>query len=224
MKTKAVLTCDLINSTKLNVGDRLTLNNRVARLVGELSSNNLTEYLVYRGDSIQGLLDDPSDALRHAIYLKAYVKSSKLTESRRSTEADIRISIGLGGIDYKGKNLLDSDGQAFRNSGRTLESMKKKGRTFMLTTPDQKANRKWDVILSILEEVMNQWTISSAEIVWRLIKGMDDKEIQADFDISQPAVSLRKKHAGWDAIQKVLDYYKVEFSKGKDQKKNGNIS
>lgn len=212
METKAVLTCDIVDSSKLNVDDRLTLNNRVKSFVEELSEKNFTEYLVYRGDSLQGLLNDPSEALRHAIYLKAYIKAYKLADSKRSTEADIRISIGIGAIDYKGESLLDSDGQAFHNSGRTLDTMKKKGRTIMLTTPDQETNRKWDVILSLLEEVIEQWTISSAEIVWRLISGMDDKEIQIDFDISQPAVSLRKKHAGWDAIQKVLDYYKLKFN------------
>lgn len=220
MKIRAVLTCDLVDSSKLNPGDRQTLSNRMKVFAEELSNQNQTEYLVYRGDSLQGLIYDPSQALRHAISLKAYIKSYKIASSKRSTEADIRISIGTGQIDYRGESLLDSDGQAFHNSGRTLDSMKKKGRTLMLTTPDKQVNTEWDVILSLLEEVVEQWTIPSAEIIWRLLKGIDDKDIQFELDISQPAVSLRKKHAGWEAIRKAINYYEDKFT----IKENGDIT
>ena len=220
MEIRAVLTCDLVDSSKLNSEDRLTLINRIKNFAELLSDQKQTEYLVYRGDSLQGLLNDPSQALRHALYLKAYIKAYKIATSKRSTEADIRISIGTGQIDFKGESLLDSDGQAFHNSGRTLDSMKKKGRTLMLTTPDENINKEWDVMLSLLEEVVDQWTIPSAEIVWRLIKGMDDKHIQQKLEISQPAVSLRKKHAGWEAIQKTINYYEQKFR----IENNGNIT
>lgn len=212
MEIRAVLTCDLVNSSKLQTEDRLTLNKEIKGIVKELSRQDQAEYMVYRGDSLQGLLDDPSQSLKHAIYLKAFIKAYKVASSKRSTEADIRISIGTGLIDYVSENLLESDGQAFRNSGRTLDSMKKKGRTLMLTTPDEDVNKEWDVILSLLDEVMGKWTIPSAEIIWRLIKGMDDKEIGKELGISQPAVSLRKKYAGWEAIHKALNYYESKFN------------
>jgi len=90
----------------------------------------------------------------------------------------------------------------------------------MLTTPDKQVNTEWDVILSLLEEVVEQWTIPSAEIIWRLLKGIDDKDIQFELDISQPAVSLRKKHAGWEAIRKAINYYEDKFT----IKENGDIT
>lgn len=210
MKPKAVITCDLVNSTKLSQMDRRRLNKRLNKFIENTSIENQTEYQVFRGDSLQGLLQKPSNALKQAIYLKAFIKSFKLQGSKRTPEVDIRISIGIGKVEYYGDSILDSDGEAFHNSGRTLDSMKKKGRTIKLTWSQEEKNKEWDVILKLMEEVINKWTILSAEIVWRLIQGMGDKEIKKDLNISQPAVSLRKKHAGWDSIKNVLEYFETK--------------
>ena len=206
MKNIAVLTCDITNSTTLNDIERRNLNDRIKCFVENTTKENEAEYLLYRGDSLQGVVSDTSKALKHAIYLKAYIKAFKKANSQRTTEVDIRISIGIGSIDFQGNSLLDSDGEAFQNSGRVLDTMKKKGRTLMLTTSDVSTNTKWDVILTLMEDVLEQWTILSAEVIWRLIEGWEDQKIQEDLKISQPAVSQRKKRAGWKAVKKMLDY------------------
>ena len=59
----------------------------------------------------------------------------------------------------------------------------------------------------LMEDVIDQWTIQSAEIIWRLIDGWNDRALQDYFNISQPAVSQRKKHASWDALKETLSYY-----------------
>jgi hypothetical protein len=221
MSNKAILTCDLVGFSKLNSKTRLSLIDRVKVLIGTLSSETQAEYIIYRGDSLQGILHRSWEALRHAIRLKAYIKSYRIDKGTRSTQADIRISIGIGTIDYLGETLLDSDGPAFRYSGRTLDTMKKGGRSLKLTTPNDPTNKKWDLILTLLEEIMDQWTISSAEVVWRLLSGMDDKGIANDLNISHPAVSLRKKHAGWDAIEQTILYFEDDFTQVRG---NGSIS
>jgi len=208
---RAVITCDLVNSTKYSAEERISINKRIEEFVDKWHQENITEYLIYRGDSLQGMLRNPSQALRQAISLKSYVKSIRLNNSKRSTNADIRISIGIGTIDYTGKSLLDSDGEAFHNSGRTLDLLKQRGKTIALTTSDQTLNEKWNIILTLLDEVIAQWTITSAEIVWGLIDGWDDKKIQKKLKISQSAVSQRKKTASWDAIEKTINYYENNF-------------
>ncbi|MEM9547351.1 MAG: SatD family protein [Bacteroidota bacterium] len=210
---KAVITCDLVNSSKYSSHERQSVNERIIQFSNKWQKGKQAEYLFYRGDSLQGILENPSEALRQALYLKSIIKSISLETSKRSTEADIRISIGIGTIDYTGNTLLDSDGPAFQYSGRTLDTLKQKGRTIALTTSDSKQNKVWDTILLLLEEVIKHWTISSAEIIWRLIDGWSDKEIQKDLKISQPAVSQRKKNASWEAIEKTILHYEEKFKK-----------
>lgn len=208
---KAVITCDLINSSKYEVDDRNIIISRMKEFVNKWNDSETSEYLIYRGDSMQGLIHDPSQALKQAIFLKSFIKSVKLRNSKRSTNADIRISIGIGEIDYKGIAVLESDGEAFQNSGRTLDVMKRKGRSLALTTSDPEQNSKWEVILLLMEDVIEQWTIQSAEIIWRLIDGWNEKGLKEHFKISQPAISLRKKHASWEAISKTINYYEKNF-------------
>lgn len=207
----AVLTCDIVASTAYKPKDREVISEAIKQLGNELSSESGVEYRIFRGDSLQGLLHDKSQAMRHALYIKSYLKATKVDGTKRATKLDIRISIGIGKLEYRGDNVLDSDGEVFHLSGRTLDTMKKKGRTLTFTTNDEKLNHVWDVITQLLEEVMEQWTIPAAEIVWKLIKGASDKELQEELEISQPAVSQRKKHAGWEAILNTIELFEHEF-------------
>lgn len=217
MSSYAVLTADVVDSTSLGPDDRQVVITRLKAFIEHFSQSGVTSYILYRGDSLQGVLQDPWKALRQAIYLKAYIQAYQQDRSdKRSPATDIRISIGIGSIDYMGETMLDSDGEAFRLSGRALDTMKKKGRTLMLTTDSTATNALWDVLLSLLEEVIGKWSISSAEVVWRLLAGMDDRRIQQDLGISRSAVSQRKKHAGWDAINKTVTYYEQQYKSTTD--------
>ena len=109
-------------------------------------------------------------------------------------------------------NILASDGPAFQFSGRTLDTMKKSGRELTLTTASNKTNSQWDVMLSLMEEVMNGWSIASAETVSLLLWDDNERHLSKILGISQPAVNLRKKHAGWDAIKKTIEYYEKQFA------------
>lgn len=218
--TRAVITADLVGSSEYTNGDWFTMNNRVRNFLEHWNTTEYTEYFAYRGDSLQGLLRDISQALKHAIYLKAFIKSVELQGSKRASMADIRISIGIGEINYRGKSIMESNGQAFHNSGRTLDHITKTGQTLALTTPSEELNKEWDVIMTLLDELMERWTIASSEVIWRIIDGAEDVAIANELGISRSAVSQRKKQAGWDAISKTLNYYQLKFK----QDINGSIS
>ena len=213
---RAVITADLVGSSEYTMGDWVTINSRINSFLGKWNTEEHTEYFAYRGDSLQGLLRDISQALRHAIFLKAYIKSAELHGSKRASTADIRISIGLGEINYRGKTIMESNGQAFHNSGKTLDIITKTGQTLALTTPSKEDNEEWDVIMTLLDEVIERWTIASSEVIWRILEGKEDVEIAKELSITRSAVSQRKKQAGWDAILKTLKYYKLRFNQDKD--------
>lgn len=209
----AVLTCDLIESRSFSAADRSYIVEKLKQKLAKWGPANGGEYIIYRGDSIQAVVENSDGALRHGLYLKSLVKSLRLSNSQRKSVVDIRISIGIGELDYKGDTLLDSDGSAFQHSGRRLDQMKQSDEGLTLTTSDEEINEEWSVILTLLESVIDGWSLSSAEIV-NVILEDSELPIEKVLGISQPAVSLRKKHANWNAIEKTLAYFESQF---KDQ-------
>ena len=77
----------------------------------------LTGPEIFRGDSWQLLVSPSRYALRLACFIRAGLRSRSL--------ADTRIGIGLGDVEMHGDRPGQSDGIAFRLSGRALDGLKK---------------------------------------------------------------------------------------------------
>lgn len=211
-KIKSVITGDVVNSSKLSSKQKDIVFEYLDRFVRDHSHELEKQFLIYRGDSIQGVLQDCKLSLRYIVYLKALINSIKLNEGDRSPKVDVRLSVGLGEIDYVGRSPLDSDGAAFHRSGRALDAMKKDNRLLMITTDKDEDNDKWNVIIQLLEEVVGGWSIASAELVSLLLWTDNEKKVSEILGISQPAVNLRKKHAGWDSIKKTIEYFENQYA------------
>jgi hypothetical protein len=70
---------------------------------------------VFRGDSWQLLITDPTDALRIGLFLRAYLRAN-------AKHVDTRISIGVGPIDTQpAQTVGEGRGEAFRLSGELLD-------------------------------------------------------------------------------------------------------
>ncbi|NBC84042.1 MAG: hypothetical protein GVY19_11790 [Bacteroidetes bacterium] len=84
----------------------------------------ITEFEIFRGDSFQGLIHNPADALKTAICLRAslrrYTNNSALDDIR-----DARIAIGIGEGDTRMTIITESDGEVFKRSDTVLDSIKK---------------------------------------------------------------------------------------------------
>lgn len=210
----AVLTADLIDSTNYSE----TLLERVMSVLREeflrLEEHYpKSEFNIYRGDSFQGVLQNPVNALAIVLLLKSTILSISTKEKGKTREADLRIAIGIGSLDYRGKTIEESNGQAFQFSGRSLDEMKYEGRKTRLKTPDEDINAEFDASLFLLDEITDRWSTASAEVIYFLLKGLKEKEIAAELGISQSAVNQRKKAAGWDAVNALLARYNNIISK-----------
>lgn len=78
---------------------------------------------MYRGDSFQVVVDNPELALSVAIALRAKLKAST---PDKSEVWDARLSLGIGDVSFASGNILTSDGEAFRLSGRAFDNIGKK--------------------------------------------------------------------------------------------------
>lgn len=121
MKTYAVLTGDIIGSTKLGperLEDAISLLRRLAKEFEHTHPESVVgQPDVFRGDSWQLCLKRPSLAVTAAVFIRAGFKADDL---------DTRIGIGLGTVDrLHSERISESSGPAFAHSGRTLDKLGK---------------------------------------------------------------------------------------------------
>lgn len=215
----AVLTADLVDSSRYSkevleeVLDTLKEEfQNITREQGEAS----VRFKIYRGDSFQGVVKTPEDALSIALRIKASINRihGRKTKSRAYSKiADLKLAIGVGTQNVEREAIAESNGEAFQFSGRTLDEMKSGNRKTRLKTINEEVNNEFNTSLFLLDTITDKWSTASAEVVYHLLTGLKEKEVAAAINISQSAVNQRKKAAGWDAIAGLLDRYREVINK-----------
>lgn len=213
MKNIAILSGDLINSSEYEPATLKTvvevLKKEFLAIEAQYPKERLA-FSIYRGDSFQGVIENPTLALSIALQIKAAVNAvtnKKIQSKSAMPIAGIRISIGIGEATYQKDALEESNGEAFQFSGRTLDIMKSEGMKMALTTGNADVNAEFKVQLKFLDATTDRWSIASAEVVYFLLKGFKEQEIAGKLSRSQAAINLRKKAAGWDEIKLLLERY-----------------
>lgn len=211
----AVLTADLINSRgyeKPFLKGVLTL---LKKEFEAISKEHDAIFTLFRGDSFQGIIKYPEDALQIALRLKTVVLKVENPGQQKSNipMADVRIAIGIGEADYNEKAITESNGEAFHFSGLTLDTMKDENKKISLKTVNNNINDEFKVSLKFLDNLADKWSIASAEVIYYLLMGMKEQQIADLLQRSQAAINLRKKAAGWEEVQLLLQRFKQVFSK-----------
>lgn len=120
---KGVITGDLVNSTNIAVEWRQTVVDALNACVTDFSPLTPIKIEMYRGDSFQVVVDNPELSLTIAIAIRAKLRAS--TPEKKEIW-DARISVGIGDVSFESDNIVTSDGEAFRLSGRAFDAMGKK--------------------------------------------------------------------------------------------------
>jgi len=209
-KIFAVLTGDLVGSSRFKTEEQ---RNEVLSILKDSflkikpSDIIASRFTIHRGDSFQGVLRSPEEALKAAIFIRASLLSNHLEKKKR---LDARIAIGVGKIDYLPDDQVgEGDGEAFRNSGIELDKMKKGERCLTIKTPWTGINEELQINCALLDALIHRWTKEQAEATMYQIQGYTQEEIAKKLKISQSAVFQRLKGGGSWAIQLFLERYKM---------------
>lgn len=161
---------------------------------------------IYRGDSFQIEIKDIYESFISAVYIKACIKSIK--------GLDVRLAIGIGSKTYQGKDVTESNGEAFVFSGETLESLKKEKQNLRIKTGNFEIDKELNLYFKLALISMNSWTVNSAEIVKLSIEKPNalQSELGKLIGINQNAVSMRQKRAHLDEILELDSMYKHKIS------------
>lgn len=202
MSAKAVITGDITNFTKLDATHRKTLIEDTAALLKKWIKDKQNAE-IFRGDSYQVLFDDVFLAITRSIQLICWFK--KHSDEKNKVYLSTRISIGIGAVSYRGKNVLNSDGEAFHLSGRNFDAMKADEFLTIHTNNEQK-NAGIKIILSFINKYIGNWTLAQAEVIFLLLEGKTQQEIASILSLSQPSVNSRLKSAGWKEFEPTIKY------------------
>jgi len=197
---KSVITGDISGYSKLPTKKGSQIQDSLKEFLNNLGSGS-NVFELYRGDSFQGVINKAEAALKYALMIRLKLKSfSFSSEQQRSSLLDARIAIGIGKTDSLKKNILESDGEAFRNSGPLLDSMTSSER-LKVKSPWEVFDSEFAVTLNLLDVIIKSLTPSQSEVLLEKLSGYTQQEIAAKLNISQPAVFQRIKASNLFAFE-----------------------
>lgn len=207
-KRYAVLTGDIVNSSKLTKVDRKLLPGVIKRAARETKKAFPDavplEIEVFRGDSWQMLVLDPVLSLRIGLYFRACLRSGQ----ERGRGLDTRTAIALGAIDFvpKGK-VSEGDGEAYRASGQALESLPA-GRFLAVTGAAFPQPNPLDAITVLMDALIQDWTGKQARAVAGALRGWTQERIAKAWpeSISQQAITKHLGGAHWPAFETAVAF------------------
>lgn len=205
-KRYAVLTGDIVNSSKLSKDDRKMLPGAIKRAAREtrkaFPETVPLDIEVFRGDSWQMLVLDPVLSLRIGLYFRACLRSGK----ERGRGLDTRTAIALGAIDFvpKGK-VSEGDGEAYRASGQGLETLPS-GRFLTVTSAAFPDENPLGAIAVLIDALAQRWTGKQARAVAGALRGWTQEKIAKAWpeSISQQAITKHLGSAHWPALETAL--------------------
>lgn len=211
MNIYGVVTGDIKNFTRLSDQKRSKLVSDTEQLLRSMVKQPL-DAAIFRGDSYQFIVNDINEVLNKCIRLICWFRMN--SDMHSPFHLGTRLSIGIGEIAYLGKNVLDSDGEAFHFSGRNFDKMDKE-EVVRLTTFDGVKNNTYQVILMYINMIASGWTISQAETIYQLLSIEDSTQdkIAKELKMSQPAVAKSLRAARWKEVEKGINYINTDLNK-----------
>lgn len=224
MKLTGVITGDIVASRRLSVKSRERLYSDLRKFMVSLKVEGwLLAFEMFRGDSLQCVVKKKENVLRVALLIRAWMKSYTTdAHSARgarvnariaakgyfSGKQDIRLSIGIGKVDFlKIKSLAHSDGEVFHLSGHGLDGLKNTSQRMIVRTTDEKFNEIVEPSILLLDAVLEKWTNNQAETTLYKLRDLKEEEIAEKIGISQSAVNQRTKTSQWNAIEKLVTWF-----------------
>jgi diphthamide synthase subunit DPH2 len=199
MPLQAVLTGDIVNSTKLSTAKMTKLTN--------LLSNVLQHYKFefFRGDSFQAHVKKPQESLRIALLCRTAAIS--LVKDDKAVLTDIRISIGVGNVHTPVRTLRTARGEAFVLSGRKFDEIAKVALRLGISCANTLANEGLQVISDYLNAIFEKMTAKQAEVIFQLLQGEKQQVIAKKLKKTKSTIHQRVIAGRWPEIEKLLIHF-----------------
>lgn len=194
----AILTADIVDSTKRNTADWMELLERYLSQWGSAPE----KWEIFRGDSFQFEVPEFQTAVWHAIAIKALLKQQNI---------QVRIAIGIGDTAASETAITRQQGTAFVRSGQLLEQLKPQKLLWGIDTGNEKRNAALNLLLKLSGALIDDWLPQSAAYVTMALAHPDlsQHQIGTKLGIAQAAVSRRRKRAHFELIMETENYIRT---------------
>ena len=199
---KAVITADIVNSTKIEETSRYLLIEEVYKIIQEMQILSPIKCEMYRGDSFQVVVDDVKRCLEVAILIRLGLKKSNLLEHGK---LDARMAIGVGDVSYEHEQVILSDGEAFRLSGRTFDKLNKK--RLLIATNINDVDESLNVMLAFIDELLKGLSYTQSIYLYdSLLYNKSQMELANVYHTSQPNIAKHLKSAKENLFRLFFDF------------------
>lgn len=203
-----IITADIVESTEIQLDIRENLFLQFNNGLQQIKEQFNIEYEWYRGDALQVKSVNSALSMRIALLIKLWIKSFE-KEAKKSY--DVRLSLGIGTIEVDKKELSLSDGEAFRISGRNLDSLKSTKQSIIIDSNDSNSNSlKAESIL--LNAIIDHVTPIQSKVLFFKLKGFKEEEIAKQLGLAQSTINQHSNSGNWNAISKYLDYFEKLYA------------
>jgi len=210
-KIYAVITGDIVASSRLFHEKREKLHQVMVE-----SSRYLQESFegtvpigvdIFRGDSWQMLLSEPTQALRLALFYRAILRAKM--ELHRF---DTRMAIALGHVDsVPGNRVSEGYGEAYLLSGKSLETMPKAS-NMCFVFPGYEQENILDVVVKLIDAISFRWRDKQALALTGALRGWKQEKIAETWwkkKVSQQAIAQHLSRAGWYSVDKGILFFEL---------------
>lgn len=200
MDTIAVITGDIVSSASIESANRELFLKDLKASFKEINSVLLKEpilpFEIFRGDSFQAVIRKPQFALLVGMLVRAKLRSMNIGKDEKShpvkESRDARIAIGIGSTGFTSGKIIESDGQAFQFSGKTLDLIKNTEYRLKIQTPWEDVNSELEVSFSFADAIISEWSVFQAEAFYLyLLKNETQISLAGIFKKSQPSIRKR---------------------------------
>lgn len=198
----AVLTGDIVNSTRLPAAGEKELLSTLGKILSE------HKHEFFRGDSFQAYLRNAGEALKTALLCRT--AAIALMPDAATVSTDVRISIGIGDVETPVRALATAKGDAFLLSGRALDDLSKTEGRLIIVTQNKIAGVALGVMSDYINSIYQQMTPKQAEVIIELLKGNSQQQVADKLNRSKSTISQHVTAGRWDEIEKILiNYQKI---------------
>ena len=208
----ATISADIVSSTSLSDVETIELKQYIEGQLKMLETlyPNFWGRLI-KGDYIECVIPNVSDAFRIALIIKNSIKAfkvNKTADNKPFYTYGARIAIGIGGMRIVDREQGIMDGEAIYLSGRSLtkSSALNKG-TFTIETSNAELSHGLRVIALLTDAILNEATPKQSLVIYYKLLGYKESEIADKMKIYQSTVNSHSSSAKWYCIEEALKYF-----------------
>jgi ABC-type iron transport system FetAB permease component len=199
MGTNAILTCDIVNSTKLTAAKEKNLIASIKKIFAAYKIE------FFRGDSFQVYIKETENAL--FLSLLTRLAAIKLNKEQKLEIIDVRISIGIGEVKLPIKLLATAKGQAFLLSGRAFDEIAKTNQRLAIAISNPLANEGLNVLTDYVNQIFEKISGKQAEVLFELLHGATQHDVSKKIKKTKSTVHQLTTAGQWPQIEKLLQQY-----------------